>query len=328
MQRFAFALIGFLSAFSSIFAQNVITGRVHTLQGKAVENARVLALAPADSTILGYTFTDATGSYRLSIKSTFSQLILSAASMEIERTERLIPNVSQTCNFSVREARIFLKEVQVKARKIWGRKDTINYSVGAFIGEGDVVIADVLRKLPNIEVSLDGLIKYQGKAINKFYIEGMDALQGRYGIATNNISARDVATVQVLENHQPIKALEKTQPSSDAAINLKLKEEVKGTFGMTAQLGLGYDGKLRRSEELVGLYVAKRRQHILTAKSNDSGQDVRAELRSFTSASPLPSITMTALEAPKTPDILRPRYYHNDTSSPPIISTSWGTRAS
>ena len=64
MQRFAFALIGFLSAFSSIFAQNVITGRVHTLQGKAVENARVLALAPADSTILGYTFTDATGSYR------------------------------------------------------------------------------------------------------------------------------------------------------------------------------------------------------------------------------------------------------------------------
>ena len=313
MKRLFLSLIALLLSLPAVYGQSIITGHVRTLQGKAVEYARVLALAPGDSTILGYTFTDASGSYRLSIHSTFPQLILSAASMEIERTDRLIPNVSQTYNFTVREARIFLKEVQVKARKIWGRKDTINYSVGAFIGEGDVVIADVLRKLPNIEVSLDGLIKYQGKAINKFYIEGMDALQGRYGIATNNISARDVATVQVLENHQPIKALEKTQPSSDAAINLKLKEEVKGTFGMTAQLGLGYDGKLRRSEELVGLYVAKRRQHILTAKSNDSGQDVRAELHSFTSASPLPSMTMTALEAPKTPDILRPRYYHNDT---------------
>lgn len=82
--------------------------------------------------------------------------------------------------------------------------------------------------------------------------------------------------MQVLENHQPVKALEKTQPSSEAAINLKLKDEVKGTFSMTAQLGLGYDGRVRRSEELIGLYFAKLRQHVLTAKSNDNGRTYAA----------------------------------------------------
>ena len=313
MKRRILFLLALLLSLSSSYGQSIITGHVRTLQGAPVEYARVLALVPTDSTILAYTFTDALGGYRLSVSSTQPQLLISVASMEIERIDRRVENVSQTCDFRVKESRTLLREVQVKARKIWGKKDTVNYSVGAFIGKNDVVIADVLRKLPNIEVSVDGLIKYQGKPINKFYIEGLDALQGRYGIATNNISAKDVATVQVLENHQPVKALEKTQPSSDAAINLKLKDEVKGTFSMTAQLGLGYDGRVRRSEELIGLYFAKLRQHVLTAKSNDNGEDIRRELRSFTADSPLPSLTMTSLQQPDEPRISRPRYYDNDT---------------
>ena len=313
MKRLHLFLLCALLALHSSWAQSIITGHVRNHQGTAIEYVRVLALAPTDSAILAYTFTDASGSYRLSISSPHSQLILSAASMEIERTEKRIQNMSQTCDFKVKESRIVLKEVHIKARKIWGQKDTINYSVGSFIDKNDVVIADVLRKLPGIEVTLEGLIKYRGKPINKFYIEGMDALQGRYGIATNNISAKDVATVQVLENHQPVKALDKARPSDQAAINLKLKDEIKGTFSLTAQLGLGYDTQIRRNEELVGLYLAKRRQHILTGKSNDNGQDIQNELRSFTTTSPLPSLTMTSLQYPTSPDIYRPRYYHNDT---------------
>lgn len=41
----------------------------------------------------------------------------------------------------------------------------------------------------------------------------MDLLQGRYGLATNNIPAKAVSVVQVLENYQPVKALQgKYQP--------------------------------------------------------------------------------------------------------------------
>ena len=78
--------------------------------------------------------------------------------------------------------------------------------------------------MPGIDVEKSGEIKYNGRAINKFYVEGMDMLKGRYGLATNNIAAKDIATVQVLENHQPIKALKHLQISDDVAINLKLKE--------------------------------------------------------------------------------------------------------
>lgn len=161
MKRHILFLLALLLSLSSSYGQSIITGHVRTLQGAPVEYARVLALVPTDSTILAYTFTDALGSYRLSVSSTQPQLLISVASMEIERMDRRVENVSQTCDFRVKESRTLLREVQVKARKIWGKKDTVNYSVGAFIGKNDVVIADVLRKLPNIEVSVDGLIKYQ-----------------------------------------------------------------------------------------------------------------------------------------------------------------------
>ena len=98
------------------------TGHVRTLQGAPVEYARVLALVPTDSTILAYTFTDALGGYRLSVSSTQPQLLISVASMEIERMDRRVENVSQTCDFRVKESRTLLREVQVKARKTGGRR--------------------------------------------------------------------------------------------------------------------------------------------------------------------------------------------------------------
>lgn len=311
MQRLI-TLLSLLLLGGSALGQSIITGSVRTIAGAPVEHARVLALSPRDSTILSYAFTDARGAYRLSVRSPLPQLLLSASSMEIEKTTVRIENRSQAYHFRVRESQIILQEVHVKARKMWG-KDTINYSVAGFADRHDVVIADVLKKMPGIEVSPSGMISYNGKAINKFYIEGLDALQGRYGIATNNIPAKDVATVQVLENHQPIKALETARLSDKAAINLKLKESVKGTFSATAHLGLGYDTRLRRNEELTGMYFARKRQHIYTLKSNDNGHSVRGELSSFYTSSALPGLSMTSLSHAPSPSFRTERHYRNDT---------------
>lgn len=74
--------------------------------------------------------------------------------------------------------------------------------------------------MPGIEVARGGKIYYNNRPIDRFYIEGMDLMGGRYGVAVDNVRAKDVATVEVLENHQPIKALAGIDFSPDAAINL------------------------------------------------------------------------------------------------------------
>lgn len=82
---------------------------------------------------------------------------------------------------------IELKEVTIKAQKTRQRGDTLVYSVATFAKDDDRSIGDVLKKMPGIQVAEDGKITYNGTPINKFYIEGKDLLQGRYGLATNGV---------------------------------------------------------------------------------------------------------------------------------------------
>lgn len=62
--------------------------------------------------------------------------------------------------------------------------------------------------MPGIEVTNSGQILYQGSSINKLNIEGLDLMGDQYNQATQNMPAEAVSTIQVMENNQPIRALE------------------------------------------------------------------------------------------------------------------------
>jgi hypothetical protein len=87
--------------------------------------------------------------------------------------------------------------------------------------------------MPGIEVLPDGKILYQGK-VNKYYIEGLDLLEGKYNLANDNLPYQEVSQVQILENHQPIKTLDSLQFSDRTALNIKLKN----TYTFTGQARL------------------------------------------------------------------------------------------
>ena len=168
------------------------------------------------------------------------------------------------------EAKDFkLKEVVVSPQKIIQRSDTITYSVSSFSSAEDRTIGDVLKKMPGLEVSPSGQIKFQGTAINKFYIEGSDMLGGRYGLATNNISYKDVASVDVMENHQPIKALQDIVFSGSPALNIKLKEDAKSRWAGTVKGGGGIP-ELWIAEAFAMRFKAKT-QSLETYKGNNTG---------------------------------------------------------
>ena len=92
---------------------------------------------------------------------------------------------------------IVINEVVIKAPKIRGQGDTVTYFVNQFSSDRAKTIGDVLRKMPGINVDTKGKITYNGKEINKFYIEGQDLLEGKYGIATNGIPQQEVGTLEV-----------------------------------------------------------------------------------------------------------------------------------
>lgn len=174
---------------------------------------------------------------------------------------------------------IILKEVSVKADRIREQGDTITYTVGAFAQSQDRSIGDVLKRMPGIDVSKQGKIQYQGEDINKFYIEGVDMLGGKYGIAANGINHEDVGAVEVMENHQPMQVLSGISFSDKAAINLKLKEKAKATWSYHGKVGGGYSWQPEGTiwdGEVFAMAVLPSFQHITTLLTNNTGENLSA----------------------------------------------------
>ena len=263
------------------FAQKEIKGRVLDNQERKPIGAVTVTLHPAGSeSILNYTMTADDGTFTLKSNNMPDSVTVMVNAMTLERNSKTVDSNISFIEFLVKEKTTKLKEVIVKAPKIRQRGDTLDYSVSSFINETDRSIGDVLKRLPGIQVLPSGQILYQNKEISKFYVEDMDLLKGKYGLATKNIDAKQVATVQVLENHQPVKVLKDMELPESAAINLKLKQSALGAFFLTAQVGAGLPDVLL-SNELVGMRFTRTQQNMLVYKGDNTGRDIARELTTF-----------------------------------------------
>ncbi len=170
-----------------------------------------------------------------------------------------------------------LNDVIVEAPDIYAKGDTLVFNVARYANAKDNAIIDVIKRLPGIKVEDDGTIKYQGKPINKFYLDGNDFMGGQYGLATNNISHEDVKAVEVMENHQPVKALEGIEFPEEAGINLKLKEDARSRWVGVAQAAAGVQPMLYNGS-LFAMRMAPKIQNMFTLKADNTGRNPANEI--------------------------------------------------
>lgn len=296
-------------------AQTLLSGRVVTSGGRAVDMANiVVASYTSPKYIFASTFTEENGSYSLTVSSDCDSLLLRATSLEIEPTVIKIPNQSGLYDIIVEDRAIELKEVVVKSKKIYSHGDTVNYNVANFLAENDKALADVLKKMPGITVTDAGQVSYQDKPIKNFYIEGLDLMKSHYGIATNNLDPNNIATVQILENHQDIKALKGLRPEEQASINIRLKEGVRGVFNLIATLGGGYGKEALWDDSAMATYFKRSSQLLSTYKGNNTGEDLSQELYSFDNDYSRTS-NIANISMPSAPGIDKRFYYFNRSHS-------------
>ena len=188
-------------------AQNTIEGRVTDKETRQpLESATVIIQHTADATVINYTLTDTDGRFRLTVSSPQS-VKLGVLYIGLQKsTPAHRPNSPD--GDSARTRNYFAKEVQIPPPGVYrGRQDTLKYDLTRFTSSQDRNVGDVLKKLPGINVEENGTIKYNGKEISNFYVEGMDVSGGRYNQINNNLKADAVQSAEVIEGHQPIKSL-------------------------------------------------------------------------------------------------------------------------
>ena len=283
MGRGLLILLSLIVALSPCSAITDIYGKVETSQGESIISATIKILDRSDK-IIAFAITDTEGKYQIKLPSEGKDTLkVSVSYLGYETVDLLIDggNCRLPLDFKLKEQDFELEEVVVKAPEMATLGDTILYNVESFASDADRSIEDVIKKLPGIQVEDGGRIYYNGEAINKFYIEGLDLLGGRYAIATKNISPDDIATISVYENHQPKQVLKDIRLSEKAALNLSLKDKrgikpigyVKG--------GGGYGASSEWLAELFGMHITSTRQTIVTGKGNNAGLSYTNETKSF-----------------------------------------------
>lgn len=279
MKKTFFIVSLFLLMLSNSFSQIKISGTLKTENEKPIAGASITITELNTEDILNYAISDKNGGFSILVKSDAKKIQLNIRTMGYKAVADSIDNKTQSIDYILTEEVTELKEVVLKNHPITRRGDTINYSVNAFAKQADRTIADVLKNMPGIEVLSDGRIMYQGKPINKYYIEGLDLLEGKYNLANSNLPHKEVRQIQVLENHQPIKLLDSLVFSERAAINIKLKNSY--TFTGQAEIGTGLSPMLWEVN-LTPMLFSKKQQMLTSYQTNNTGNDVGTQIKPLT----------------------------------------------
>ncbi|MBL7884770.1 MAG: outer membrane beta-barrel protein [Bacteroidia bacterium] len=236
MRKLIFVFLLLLNA--QVFSQHMhISGTlVDTITNTSLEHSVAMAVRIKDSVMLGFARADKEGRFEMkSLPIDTVQVIISnprfseqyfyvfgsSANSVFDFGKIVLPPKSQQ-----------LKEVIIYAFKdpVYYKGDTLVYTADSFKVKPNATVEDLLRKLPGIKVDASGKITSQGKEISQVLVDGDEFFGSDPTVATRNLAAQGVESVQVYEK----KDENATEGGTETVqiMNLKLKDEAKkGYFG-------------------------------------------------------------------------------------------------
>lgn len=268
-----FCLINLLPIY--VYSQSV-SGIVKNEKGEPVVFATVSLLNVKDSSIVAHSATDNNGQYRLRAPK-YGNYITKVQSLGYkDQTKNVYVSNNEknmVCNFVLKENTLFLDEVEIESRAIGihYKQDTIIYNPKVFTDGSEIVLGDVLKKLPGIVVEDNGEIKAQGKTVDKVLLDGKDFFSGNTQVAVNNLPADIAENVEVLSNYSEYSLLEGFKSSESTVINVGVNKERFGKLSGNVSLGAGARDKYYTKGNIMQI-KPKYMLSLLESINNTGGQ--------------------------------------------------------
>lgn len=273
-----FLLATLLFCENHLFSQCVISGKItDSSNNQPIADANVVILIKGKTGILAFTSSDEHGDYKIDCGTVSDSLLIRVTIIGYATKTKLVNTTRPIVDFILSQQITELPTVKVTREPISQKGDTVNYVVASFANKQDRFIGDVIGKIPGIEIDASGAIKYNGKAISTYYINGLNLLESRYSIANQNIPFDMVDRVQVFQNHQPLKILDGLTTSTIPALNIDLKKSARDKFIGNIKAGIG-GSPLLMDDAVTGLKFANKIQFISSYKYNNTGIKLSNEI--------------------------------------------------
>lgn len=259
-----------------------IRGRAVDLEGAGLPMLNILVKEKSRPATIAYSVADTAGYFHISFRSLSDSILVKFTGLSIADTMLLLANQSRYIELQLDYRNRPLKELKIKGNlPIRQMGDTLRYDVSRFEKPVDRSIGDVISRMPGLSISTDGTIEYQGEPIEKFYIDGLDLLEGRYALAHRNLPSRSVLSVDVLENHQPVKVLDSLVYSDRTSLNIRLAAGVT-TTGQTEATAGGSEDEVIWQANITPMLFTGETQMLASLQTNNIGDQLNDQRRVFT----------------------------------------------
>ncbi|MEQ7798962.1 outer membrane beta-barrel protein [Pedobacter sp. ASV1-7] len=233
MKKIIIALL-LLTSTNHIYAQNKasIKGVILDSISKApIEHVTVAIVYTKDTSLISYTITDSKGHFLLSALPANKQTKVIISFVGYNTIRRNLDFTSSTTKDfgKILMTGHSLNEVIIQGERspIVIKKDTIEFNTEAFKTRPNAVVEELLRKLPGVQVNIDGSILVDGKPISKLMIDGKDFFGSDPKVATRNLDADMIDKIQVYDDRENDPDHKLSTDQVEKIINLKLKNKIK-----------------------------------------------------------------------------------------------------
>ena len=257
----------FLCLSTSLFAQKfTLEGVVKDRNANTLDGATVYLQSIKDSVPISYGITNKNGKFSLQVnaendkKAIFNIAYLGYKPFlkDINIPEGDLLNMGDiTLDDQVEELNVI--SIIGKAPPVVIKKDTIEYNADSFKTLPNDKVEDLLKKLPGVEIDLDGVITVNGVQVEAINVDGMSFFGEKNGeIALKNIPSNAISKVQVTDfktDMQKFTGEESTSGTKE--INLKIKKGKNKAYFGDVNLGYGTDDKYQANANLFQLIEGK-----------------------------------------------------------------------
>lgn len=168
--------------------------------------------------------------------------------------------------------------------------DTTQFNASAFKTVPNANAEDLLKKLPGVEVDVDGNVKAQGEEVTKIYVDGKEFFGKDPKMATKNITAEMIQSVQVYDDmSDQAKFTRIDDGSRTKTINIVLKKNRRKGYYGRAIAGVGNDERYQTSLSANRFNESQRISLVASSnninKQNFSGNDIVGRMGGFSGGS-------------------------------------------
>jgi len=122
------------------------------------------------------------------------------------------------------------------------KEDTVEYKASAYQVRQNAPVEDLIKKLPGVDVDVNGNITTQGKQVTKVRINGKDFMGGDVQSATKNLPADIVENIQMIDDYGDqanLTGIKTGEP--DKIMNITIRKDRNYGYSLQATGGDGED---------------------------------------------------------------------------------------